>query len=59
MAAPVNRAHAADDDDHERGQQVAHVLARRDRERRAADDAGEAGKAGADREHDGEDACAH
>jgi hypothetical protein len=49
-----DRAHAADDDDDERGEQIAHVLARRDGERRAADDAGEAGEACADREHDHE-----
>ena len=48
-------SHAADDHDHERGEQIAHVLAGRERERRAADHAGEAGEPGADREHDGED----
>lgn len=45
-------AHASDDDDDERRHEVAHVLARRDGTRRAADDPGEAGK----RPADGEDA---
>ena len=51
-----NAAHAAHDHHHERGHQVARVLARRDRQRRAADDAGQAREAGADREGDGEHA---
>ena len=55
MAAPEDAAHAAHDHHHQRGQQVARVLARRDRQRRAADDAGEARQAGADREGDRED----
>ena len=56
MAAPRHAAHAADDDHHQRGQEIAHVLARRDGQRRAADDAGEARQPGAEREGDGEDA---
>src|SRR5260370_41431355 len=51
-----NASHAADDHHDEGGHQVARVLARRDRQSRAADDAREAGQAGPDRESDGEDA---
>ena len=50
-----DRAHAADDDDHERGEQEADVLAGRKRLEGAADDAGDAGKARAEREHQHED----
>ncbi len=50
-----DRAHAADDHHHQRGEQVAHVLARRDGERRAADHAGETREPGADGEDQRED----
>src|SRR6476646_9911477 len=46
-----NRAHAADDHDDEGSEQEAGVLARRQRLEGAADDAGDAGKPGAEREH--------
>src|SRR6476660_4740559 len=44
-----DRAHAADDDDDERGKQEADVFARRERLEGAADDAGDAGKPGTER----------
>ena len=49
-ARPRDRAHAADDHHHQRGEQEARVLARRQRLEGAADDAGDAGKAGAEGE---------
>ena len=46
-----DRAHAADNDDDQRSHQIAHVLAGRDRQRRAADHAGQSRKRPADREN--------
>src|SRR5262245_35144098 len=45
---PGDRAHSTHDDDHERGEQKPRVLARRQRLERAADNAGDAGHAGAE-----------
>src|SRR6478735_4668571 len=50
-----NRAHAADDYDHQRGEQETGVLARRNRLERAADNAGDAGKARTEGEDKHED----
>src|SRR4029079_14087478 len=50
-----NRAHAADNHDHQGGEQEARVLAWRNRLERAADDTGDAGQAGTEGEHDYED----
>ena len=46
-----DRAHAADNDDDQRRHQIAHVLAGRDRQRRAADHPGQPRKKPADREN--------
>src|SRR5438874_237919 len=47
-----NRAHAADDHDHQRSKQETRVLARRNRLERAADNTGDAGKTRTEGEHD-------
>src|SRR4029077_14594369 len=50
-----DRSHPADNDDYQRSEQKARVLAWRNRLKGAADNAGDPGQASAEREHDDKD----